>query len=311
MFTYEPVIDFGAHYYPEDVDTSNRPGTSVEERTGYDRIHDLNTQITEMDDAGVDAMVHSMPYFLGHEDADRTAKANDVLLGDVNSHEEFYGLASIPIAAGGDAAATEFERCLDDGFHGGAVDETDIDLLDEQFEPVLEVADRTGAVIFVHVPHLPNVDYRLNATLGREHRLAESISRVVHSGLLDSYPNLKLVYHHLGGNIASMMGRIHLHADENRWPGQESMKTFDMFKRQLENRIYIDTCGFFGYHTPIRTALEEFPASQLLFGTDYPWEPRSADEISKFTEVITESTSKEAAADILGRNALDLLVNVE
>lgn len=304
------VIDFGAHYYPEGVDTSGRPGPAVEERTGYDRIHDPETQIAEMEAAGVDAMVHSMPYFLGHEDAELTARANDVLLEDVQAHEEYYGLASIPIAAGGEAAASEFQRCLDNGFHGGAVDETDVEFRDDEFEPVFEIADRTGAPIFVHVPHLPNIEYRFNAMLGREHELQKSIIRAIHDGILDSYPNLNLVWHHLGGNIASMMGRVRLHTDDGRWPNQENMKPFDEFKAQLEERVYVDTCGFFGYHAPIETALEEFPPSQLLFGTDYPWEPRDVDELAQLADSITESSTQGGAEQILGGNALDLMVNL-
>ena len=260
--------------------------------------------------AGVDAMVHTMPYFLGHEDVERTANANDVLLSDVEAHDQYYGLGAIPIAAGGEEAAAEFERCLDIGLHGGGVDETDVEFTDPEFEPVFEVADRTGAPIFVHVPLLPNVDYRLNATLGREYELQKSICKLVHSGVLDSYPNLNLVYHHLGGNIAAMMGRIHLHADAGRWPLQDTMKPFPEFKAQLEDRIYVDTCGFFGYHAPIRVALEEFPATQLLFGTDYPWEPRDPEELAQLADSIAEAATQEAAERILGGNALDLLYDV-
>ena len=303
------VIDFGAHFYPEEVDTSGRPGPEVEERTGYDRIHDPKTYIDEIRASGVDAAVQSMPYFLGHEDTDLTAEANDVLMGYVKDHEEFYGLGSIPIAAGADEAAEEFERCLDAGFHGGAVDETDVELTDEAFEPVFEVADQTGAPIFIHVPHMPNVEYRFNAVFGREKELSQSICKVVHSEVLDSYPNLNIVWHHLGGNIASMMGRIHLHVDEGRWPKQENMRTFDDFKARIEDRVYIDTAGFFGYHAPIRTALEEFPASQVLFGTDFPWEPRDEDELAEFVSAIRESSTKGDSEKILGGNALDLMVN--
>lgn len=305
-----PIIDFGAHFYPEDVDTSGRPGDDVERLTGYDRVHDIESQLTEMNDAGVDGAVLSMPYFLGHDDENRTATANDVLLDCITDYEFLYGHASIPIAAGGHAAADEFERCLDNGFHSGGIDETDVELTDSEMEPVLEVANDTGAPLFVHVPLLPNIEYRFNAIFGREKELSQSICRVIHSGLLDQYPNLNLVYHHLGGNIASMLGRVHLHVDTDRWPGQETMKSYTEFKTQLEERIYVDTAGFFGYHAPIRTTLEEFPSSQVLFGTDYPWEPRDENELGSFVEAITESSTRTDAARILGGNALELLVNV-
>lgn len=304
-----PVIDFGAHFYPEDVDTSDRPGPEVEQRTGHDRIHDIETQLAEMHEASVDGAVLSMPYFLGHEDVDRTATANDVLLSVIEEYEHLYGHASIPIAGGAEKAAREFERCVSNGYHSGGIDETDVKLVDDEMKPVLAVANETGAPLFIHVPHLPNVEYRFNAALGREFELCKSVCRVVHSGLLEEYPNLNLVYHHLGGNIAAMLGRLHLHIDEGRWPLQEGMKPFPAFKSALENRVFFDTCGYFGYHAPITTALTELSASQLLFGTDYPWEPRDAAELESFVDTISESTTRDQAKGILGGNALDLLVN--
>ncbi|MGM0590430.1 MAG: amidohydrolase family protein [Halobacteriota archaeon] len=304
-----PIIDFGAHFYPEEADTSGRPGPEVEALTGYERIHDIETQVEEMHAAGVDGSVISMPYFLGHEDAEVTADANDILLDIIDPYEHLYGHASIPLVAGPQKAADEFERCLDNGYHSGGIDETDVALTDDEMKPVLEVANDTGAPIFIHVPHMPNIQYRFNAVFGRERELAQSICTVIHSGLLDEYPDLNLVYHHLGGNIASMLGRIHLHVDKGRWPLQDDMKSYPEFKQQLEERIYIDTAGFFGYHNPIRNALDELPATQVMFGTDFPWEPRDDEELSSFVEAITESATRQDAARVLGGNALDLMVN--
>ncbi|MGM0590327.1 MAG: amidohydrolase family protein [Halobacteriota archaeon] len=302
------VVDFGAHFYPPELNPSR--GSESIERTGVDRVTDLDTQLGEMDEAGVDAMVHSMPYFLGHEDADRTANANDALWDYVSGYDEFYGLASLPTADSGDAAATEFERCLDAGFHGGALDETAVGLTDDAMEPVLEIADRTSAPIFVHVPSMPNVEFRFNAVFGREKAMAQSICSAINRELYDSYPNLNVVWHHFGGNIASMMGRVHLHADAGRWPNQETMKPYDEFKADLEERVYIDTAGYFGYSAPLRIALEELPSTQVLFGTDYPWEPRNGTELGEFVRAVTESVTTGDAERILGGNALDLLVNV-
>ena len=302
------VVDFGAHFYPPELDPT-RPGESFE-RTGVDRVTAPETQRREMREAGIDAMVVSMPYFLGHDDAERTARANDVLLEYVDRYDEYYALASLPTAAGGEAAAAEFERCLDAGFHGGALDETHVGLPDESMAPVLDVADRTGAPLFVHVPSLPGVELRFNAVFGRERAMAESVCSAIHEGLYDRYSNLNVVWHHFGGNVAAMLGRVHLHADVDRWPNQDAMKPFDAFKADLEERVYVDTAGFFGYEAPIRTALSEFPASQVLFGTDFPWEPRGGTELGEFVNSVGESTNATDAGRILGENALDLLANV-
>lgn len=300
------VIDFGAHFFPEEVGASARPGEGS--FIGVDRLHDPDTVVAEMKAAGVDAMVMSIPGMLGGDDLEAAAAANDVLLDYVEDNEEFYGLAALPTAAGGEAAAGEFERCLDAGYNGAALNETAVGLTDRSLEPVLEVADRTGAPVFIHIPGLPDVDYRLNAIFGRELAQQESITSAIHAGLFDRYPDLQLVWHHLGGNIAAMMGRVHLHVEAGRWP-QEHMKGYDEFKAQLEDRVYVDTSGFFGYTAPIRIALEEFPATQLLFGSDHPAEPRSGEELGRFVEAVLASATRADARRILGENALELLVN--
>lgn len=306
------VVDFGAHFYPPELDEAD-PGVdqlSEDEYAGVDRKSDVETVTAEMREGGYDAMVVSNTDYMGHGDADEAAEANDAMWEYVGPNDAFYGLGAVPIGDGGEAAAAEFERCLETGFNGGGLHETDVALTDSEMEPVLEVADRTGAPLFVHIPNLPNVEYRLNAVYGREHAQQESITRVIHDGVFDRYDDLTIVWHHLGGNIAAMLGRTHLHADPGRWPNQDTMKSFGEFKAQLEERVYVDTSGFFGYTAPIRLALEEFPATNVLFGTDYPWEPRSGEELGRLADAIVESTSQEAAKRVLGGNALDLLVNV-
>ena len=306
------VLDFGAHFYPPELSKAEPDVDqfSEDEFAGTDRKSDVDTVRGEMAEAGVDAMVVSNTEYLGHDDADEAAAANDAMWGHVSGTDVFYGLAALPVGAGGEAAAREFERCLDAGYHGGGLHETDVALTDEAMASVLEVADRTGAPLFVHIPHLPNVEYRLNATYGRELAQQESITRAIHEGLFDRYDELTVVWHHLGGNIAAMLGRTHLHTDPGRWPNQGDMKSYGEFKAQLEERVYVDTAGFFGYTAPIRVALEEFPATNVLFGSDFPWEPRSADELARLAEAVVESTNESDAARVLGGNALDLLVNV-
>lgn len=310
-----PIVDFGAHLVTDVPDSMK----ALDEIIGP--IHrDPEQTIQRYEEAGIDRLVLSQPPFMGHDDADETATANDDLLEIIERHDRLYGLAALPVGAGGDAAAEEFQRCLDAGYHGGALETTShgIKLSDDEVRAVFEVAQREDAPLLVHPkiddslhPDVLDDKYRLNAIFGREAALSESIFEVVHMGILDDYPDLDLVFHHLGGNIASMLGRAHLHLDIGRWPGQEHVKPYEDFKRQLEERIYLDSSGFFGYHPPVRTALEELPSSQVLFGTDAPYEARSAEELNRFATVVTDVASEADASAVLGGNALDLLANVD
>jgi predicted TIM-barrel fold metal-dependent hydrolase len=315
----ELIVDFGGHIVPERlVPEAMEP---LDERISA--VHNDPELVREQyEDAGIDRVVLSMPPYMGQGDADAVADANDELHSMVEDYEEFYGLAAIPTAAGGQTAAEELERNLERGLHGGALETmTDgIELNDEEVEPIFEVAEKHDAPLLVH-PKIHSslheeVDvlsdrYRLNAAFGREAAMSESILKVIHDGVLDAYPDLDLVFHHLGGNIASMLGRVHLHHDIGRWPDQEHIKSFDEFRQQLEERVYLDSSGFWGYHAPIRTALEELPSTQVLFGTDAPYEPRSVEELHQHARSVAEVASANDADRVLGRNALDLLANVD
>lgn len=327
--TPEPVIDFTAHIYPEDAFPESPLQRKSRDFIGP-IITDPETYVETYDAAGIDRAVLSQPAYMGHGDADAVATANDALLDIVGTYDRFYGLAAIPVAAGGAAAAEEFERALENGYNGGALETKSegIELTDESLEPVFDVAERWGAPVLVHPklqeslhPDVLDDAYALNAVFGREAALAESLWKVVHDGVLDRHPDLDLVYHHLGGNVASSLGRIQLHLEEGRLgyeilaPLREEndvrLKLFDEFKAQLEERIYVDTCGFLSHTVPLRAALETLPTSQILFGTDSPYEPHSVEDYRSYMADVREFTSDTDAARIASGNALDLMVNVD
>lgn len=312
------VIDFGAHVYPESVlpdEIANSPLAKLLGRL----LTDPDALIEHYDRAEIDRAILSQPYYMGLEDEAAVRTANDALLDIVEADERFLGLAAIPTAAGGEAAGAEFERALEAGYNGGAIEtETDgVTLVDDALAPVFEVASRTGAPLLVH-PKLDNSlgpdalddDFLHNAIFGREAALSASLATVIHEGVLDRYPDLDLVYHHLGGNLASMLGRIHLQLDAGRWPGQDGLKSYEDFRAQLEERIYVDTSGFFGYEQPVRATLETLPPSNVLFGSDYPFEPRDGAELEQQIDAVRRVQSQKTARAVLESNARDLLVNL-
>lgn len=312
------VTDFGAHLYPESVFPEPMAESPIADLLGP-LLTDPTELLDRYDAAGIDRAVLSQPFYMGLSETERVREANRALREVVGSEERLHGLAAIPTAAGGEAAAAEFERALDAGYNGGAVEtETEgVELVDPALEPVFEVADRTGAPLLVHPkldeslhPDALDDDYLLNAIFGREAALAASISKVVHEGVLDRYPNLNLVYHHLGGNFAAMLGRVHLQLDAGRWPGQDGLKPYPEFRTQVENRIVVDTSGFFGHDGPVRSALETLPPSNVVFGTDYPFEPRDADELRRQVDAVRRVQSETTATQVLETTVQELLVNV-
>lgn len=310
------TIDFGGHFYPPDVFPEPLSGSPIQSVLG-DTLDDITVLENRYEAAGIEEVVLSQPYYMGIDDPTAARRANDALYDLIDGRDGVYALAALPVSAGGAAAAEEFERALDRGYNGAAIETktNGVELVDDELEAVFDVAERRGAPILVHPkldeslhPDVLSDAYLLNATFGREAALMESISKVIHQGVLDRHPDLNLVYHHLGGNIASMIGRIHLQLDDGRWPGQERTKAYEEFSRQLCERIYLDTSGFFGYQQPVETALEVFSPDHLLFGSDYPFEPRSADELTSFCDTIDDVASSDSNT-ILQENAENLLAN--
>jgi predicted TIM-barrel fold metal-dependent hydrolase len=305
------TFDFGGHVHPEAV--APPPIRELDEYVGR-RHTDVDELVRWYERAGFDGAALSQPFYMGQGDTDAVAEANDVLLEEIESRSEFYGLAAIPTAAGGNTAAAELERCLDEGYSGGALETNSdgIELVNREVEPVLDVADKTGVPLLVHPklddslgPAILDDTYRLNAIFGREIALARSICKVIHEGVFERYPNLTLVYHHLGGNLASMLGRIHVQLDAGRWPGQDETLDYDEFEAVLRDQVYVDTSGFFGDAAPLRATLDDLPAEHVLFGADVPYEPRSTDEIRGFASTVQEVAAQPEL--VLGENARSLL----
>ena len=302
-----PVVDFVCHHYPEAIVDPARKEGAFWTHLGpipYDPTV-LEARLTE---AGVDAAVLSMPGYMGTADADAAAEANDALLDVVTAHEPFYGLASLPTGAGGEVAAAELERCLETGLNGGAV-ETRPDgraLTDPAMEPLIELAADTGAPLLVHpqlddsiAPDALDETYFYNAVYGREVALCVSLSNVIYEGLVDRYPDLTLVFHHFGGNVAAMHGRIDIHADADRWPFKPELLPQDEFDRRLA-QLYVDSSGHGPNPHVHAAAVDRFPTSNILFATDTP-----------FAAVRNAAPDDAAAERMLGGNALELLVNVD
>ena len=110
-----PTVDFATHFYSPVPDAMRDTLDGIERFDGSSVATDVDELLARLDAAGVDAGVLSQPLHMGSGDAAAVAEANDSLLEVIDAHEEFYGLAAIPTAAGGETAAREFERALDAG----------------------------------------------------------------------------------------------------------------------------------------------------------------------------------------------------
>jgi hypothetical protein len=114
---------------------------------------------------------------------------------------------------------------------------------------------------------------------------------------------------HLGGGIAALLGRVRNYQNREFWGtagdprhGKNPPKPFDYYL----DKIYFDTGGFFGHINAVKSALLELKPTQLVFGTDYPQEIRSAEAMKGFVEGL-KALGAEKAHPILSETGATLI----
>ena len=162
-----------------------------------------------------------------------------------------------------------------------------------EFEPFWAHVAEMGVPIYIH-PYSPanftsrsyEEDFNLFHNLGLPYETALALSRLVFTGIMERYPTLTIISHHLGGQIPffweRIMERYGSAIGQQRNLGRVLPKPlFDYF-----SLFYHDT-AVGGSVAATRCAYEVFGASQLVFGTDYPLGAGTGEErLATFPNVI-------------------------
>jgi aminocarboxymuconate-semialdehyde decarboxylase len=287
-------IDFHNHFYPKEfleemrmlksvlnftVDTYGR--VVVEHKgmrflTITEPMYKPEVRIKDMDEAGVDIQVLSLSapnvYFASPEDSVRLAKlANDIMAQVVEKYPgRFMAFASLPLLDVG-ASLDEAERAVKDLGMKGFIIGSNIGgktLDDSSFMPFYEKASNLNVPIFIHpMPPLCSEamgDYRLVPLIGFEFDISLAIARLVFSGVLEKYPNLKVIVSHLGGGIPFLYERIEFGFRAYPECKEKILKPPGLYLKKL----YYDTVSF---HEPaLLCTYLTVGSGQMVLGSDYP-----------------------------------------
>lgn len=316
------IVDVQHHFVP--LELAERHGFARGERrtliegglpkfTLHDRLYDLDLQLRDMDAAGIDVAV--LTCNLGWD-----APLDDCRLINDRAAEiqrrsggRFVALAHAPVLA--EAGLRELERAVRDlGLHGVTIaSQVDGRSLDApELHAFYRTACALGAAVFVHPAQLPAgyaymQDYDLARILGRELDLQVAVTRLIAGGVLDAFPDLRLVFAHFGGGVAATRER--LAAKSGRF-GTLTRPFGESFAR-----LYFDLAGFEGGPIALRSALDGIRHDRLLFATDYPQDFTGAttqsgkrpEAIRDYITLVAESASSARdARAILGETAAAL-----
>lgn len=313
MISRHRLIDFHSHYYdPAWYGFPAQQGTGVLAQA-WPLLTDIQAQLAAMDKAGIDAKVLSAPGALLVPSGESVPlplmqRINNQFAALVAAHpERLLALATID-AFQGITAAVEVERAVHSlGLRGICIDcaRGDHYLDAPEVRPVLEIASALDVPVFVHPVSPVGLTERLTRLghtgilLARGTETTASLLALLRSGILDEFPQLKVVFPMIGAATLLFAGI----ADEEREREDGWQGTLPSTARK---RLYVDTMGFDA--ASISFVVELLGAEHVLLGSDWPIMPIATR--SRVEETLTNAnlTSTQQAA-VMGGNTLRLLTH--
>jgi len=266
---------------------------------------DLPRQVDRMKREGVERSILSLatPFINYHLDASiavPTARQfNDAIATAITGREkQFRAWAFLPMQDP-DAAAKELVRCVQEyRFVGGHVASNvrGVYLNDARFEPIYRAALDLNVPLFVHPADPPGKErtseFELTVVAGYLFDNTINILKMVCSGFLDRWPQLKLVCAHAGAFSLVLRARMQREVDTNPQLSRALKEPVAGYLR----RLYFDTICF--DPAILQYAASAVPVDHLLMGSDAPF-PLGEPEPVNF---VRKALSAEQADAIMRRN---------
>lgn len=320
-------MDIHTHFVPrwfaEDAESTKLWEVTVEDRDGESWfVHDQGygypvppeffcgpEKLDDMTRRSIDASVLSVTptlfnYWIKDADAARFCRmANDDLAEIVSTQPSTYsGLATLPMqspeAAAGELYRSVKELGLVGAEIGTSIEEHQLD--DLRFEPFWEAANELGVPIMLHPyyvgPKAGFEPYYLTNSFGNPLDTAIAAARLMMSGTLDRYPNVRLVLVHGGGFMPYQLGRL-----DHAWGVRPEPKvaTARPPSAYLE-QFYFDTITHNDH--ALKWLVEFAGADHVALGSDLPFD--MADEAP--ADRVNRAVPDEARHHVLGGTARSL-----
>ena len=141
---------------------------------------------------------------------------------------------------------------------------------DPKFAPVFDELNRRKAVVYVH-PILPEACQDMMPGVGESaleylFDTARAIASLLYNGSLLRWPDIRFIFSHSGGAMPPLAERVTRMADRDR---KVSPKPAQGCMAELKG-LYFDVASSTNPVT-LGGLLSLVPASQMMFGTDYPF----------------------------------------
>jgi aminocarboxymuconate-semialdehyde decarboxylase len=276
------------------------------------RLTRIEQRLADMDAMGVDVQVLSPSptqyyYWADVELAKEVVRIqNEAIAAFCTQHPtRFAGLGTLALQHP-DLAIEQLEHAVKDLGLKGVEISTSVngkELDDPSLRGFWAKAEALGALVFIHpfgttLGPRTNTHYLVN-TIGQPLETTIALSRLIFGGVLDAHPKLKLLAAHGGGYLPTYVGRSN-HAFAVR---PEAAADATNIPGALLKRIWFDSVVY--DPMALRHLVERVGASQVVVGTDYPFDMGHYDVHSLVDE--TTGLTDQERSDILGGTAARLI----
>lgn len=271
------IIDYQHHFLPLAIaerkgfragQKGNLTEGGIAKLTVHPRLYDMEQQLREMDEVGVDVSVLSCN--LGWDGSlELCREINDAGAELQRQYpSRFAALAHAPVLEA--AGLDEIKRSVGElGLRGATIASqvNGLSLDAPELRPFYNMMCELDLAVFIHPAMLPQGyatfrEYDLARIIGREMDLQVQVARVIAGRVMEEFPDLKLIFSHFGGGIAAVKERLAAKSGRFGTLTRPFEESFD--------RLYFDTAGFEGGPVALRCAVAGIRPDRLVFATDYP-----------------------------------------
>jgi len=307
------VIDSHTHFLPEEA--VRKMGVSHgfdytallkgEMSIPYKRVQDIEGILRIMEDAGIDMAVENQAA-VSIQGLEICKALNDGYGRILRQHPGKFIFCGHVALEGGQDVVDEIDRCINElGLHGISMASSapDVSLDAPQLWPIYEKINSLDVPIVLH----PSVrfpiwgggaKYELRRTVSREYDVMKATVEVMY-GVLKDFPDLKFLIPHYAGGLPGQKARLRAWFEPAALKIPAEIKNCPKTPRELNelgipkafdeifNKIYVDMAGAgAGWIPAIKVALLMIRPDRICFGTDYPYDMHTAEDIRAFINTI-------------------------
>jgi len=276
------------------------------------KMDSLEQRLKDMDAMGVDIQavavsVYQYYYWAEPEIGARAARlVNDELAEATSKYpDRFVGLGSVPLQDTA-AAVAELRYCVNElGLRGLEINShvNGSEIADPRLDPFWAEVEKLGAVIVVHTNGHPAKErlqeHNFVNVLGHAFEATLATANLIFNGVMERYPNLKIVVVHGGGYLPAYAGRM-----DHAWRARADVREgVPRPPGEYLKRFYFDTMVF--EPDQVEFLIKKYGADHVMLGTDYPYDMGEDDPLGLIGRV--EGLSQDQIDLISGGNAARLL----